>query len=188
MQLINILMFFGKVLYVSLEEGFEASIVQNVLRNLDTEAASGKVEFADYEMNYNALVDKLSKKKSPKFVIIDSVQYWAIDYIQYKALKERFPRKTFVFVSHAKGKLPDGKTADKIRYDSGIKVRVEGYVAFVTSRYGGNKPYIIWEEGAKKYWGDKYNTVVLQKTPKKAPRKPKKQIKEKEEEDENNKG
>ena len=34
-------------------------------------------------------------------------------------------------------------------------------MAFVRSRYGGNKPFVIWEEGARKYWGEKYEKEVL---------------------------
>lgn len=171
MQLLKVLCTYGKVLYVSLEEGFEASMFTNVSRHLSEEAHSGKVEFADHEMSYDKLVDKLAKKKSPKFIIIDSLQYWNIDYTQYKALKERFPRKAFIFISHASGKLPDGKTADKIRYDAGIKVHVDKYVAFVKSRYGGNQPYVIWEDGARAAWGKKYAEAVKGIKPKMAPKK-----------------
>lgn len=160
MQFIRALMPYGKVLYVALEEGFEATTQFNVLRNLSLEEHTGKIEFADHEMNYEELVKKLAKKKSPKFIIIDSVQYFNITYLEYKALKERFKRKTFIFISHAAGKIPDGKTADKIRYDAGIKVRIEGFVAFVASRYGGNNPYVIWEEGAKRYWGKSFKKVI----------------------------
>ena len=71
-----------------------------------------------------------------------------------------FKKKSFIFLSHASGKLPDGKTADKIRYDAGIKTRIEGYIAFPISRYGGNKPYVIWEEGARKYWGRNYKRIL----------------------------
>jgi len=159
MQLLRAFMPFGKVLYVGLEEGFEASMQMNVLRHLSEEDA-GKIEFADHEMTYDALVIKLKKKKSPRFIIIDSVQYWNISYEQYKRLKEMFPSKSFIFISHAKGKEPDGKTAEKIRYDAPIKVHVVGYIAFVVSRYGGNKPYVIWEEGAKKFWGNKYKKTI----------------------------
>lgn len=64
----------GKGLYVSLEEGFEASIQKNVLRHLGNDYA-GQIEFADYEMTYEELDKKLSKRKSPQFIVIDSVQY-----------------------------------------------------------------------------------------------------------------
>lgn len=160
MQFLKAIMPYGKVLYVGLEEGFEASMQFNALRNLTEEEHSGKIEFADYEMTYDELVAKLKKKKSPRFIVVDSIQYWDISYEQYKFLKETFKRKSFIFLSHASGKLPDGRTADKIRYDAGVKVRVEGYVAFVISRYGGNAPYVIWEAGAKKYWGKQYRKII----------------------------
>ena len=160
MQVVKALMGFGKILYVGLEEGFETSMQLRIIRNLNADEHGGGIEFADHHMTYPALVEKLKKKKSPKFIVIDSVQYWNITYAEYKALKEMFPNKGFIFISHAKGKNPDGKVADKIRYDAGIKVRVEGYVGFVQSRYGGNKPYVIWEEGGKKYYGRKYKKTI----------------------------
>jgi adenosyl cobinamide kinase/adenosyl cobinamide phosphate guanylyltransferase len=161
MEFLKALMPHGKVLYVALEEGFEASMQMNVLRHLDETEHAGKIEFADQEMNFEELMNKLSKKKSPRFVVIDSVQYWDIDLKKYKELKKRFSKtKSFIFISHAKGKLPDGNVADKIRYDATIKSRVEGFVVFVASRLGGNNPYVIWEEGAKRYWGKNYQKKI----------------------------
>lgn len=160
MQLLRVLIIYGKVLYISLEEGTEASIVATVRRHLTAEDFEGKVHFADHEMTYDKLMVFLARKKSAKFVIIDSLQYWNIDYEQYKALKERFKKKTFIFISHAEGKHPQGSTAKRIKYDASVKVFVEGYVAQVVSRYGGNQPYVIWEEGARKRWGKQYGAVV----------------------------
>jgi hypothetical protein len=161
MTFIKALMPHGKVLYVALEEGFEASMQMNIIRHLNVDEHSGKIEFADQEMTYEALVIKLSKKKSPRFIVIDSLQYWDIDLKKYKELKRRFSRtKSFIFISHSKGKIPDGTTADKIRYDAAIKARVEGFVVFVASRLGGNNPFVIWEEGAKRYWGRSYQKKI----------------------------
>jgi hypothetical protein len=183
MEVLIELMEYGKVLYVSLEEGTEASMCNMIMRHLDLEKHGGKIEFADHEMNYDELVKKLSKKQSPQFIVIDSLQYWDITLDQYKALKEKFKKKTFIFISHAKGKIPDGAVADKVRYDSGVKVRVEGYVAFFQSRYTkdgiGNNPFIIWEDGAKKYWGKKYKSVISGIVPKeKKPTKQQQKIEE----------
>lgn len=153
----------GRVLYVSLEEGFEATTQLTVIRHLNKAEHSGRIQFADHEMGYDALVERLKKKRSPKFIIIDSIQYWNINYEQYKELKRLFPRKCFIFLSHVSGKTPDGKVAEKIRYDTGLKVRVEGFVAFPRSRYGGNTPYVIHEDSAKSYWGKKYHSTVRRK-------------------------
>ena len=152
-QFLNEMMKHGNVLYISLEEGTECTAQMLADRHMNVNEHGGRIQFVDHEMNYEETMIYLKRKKSQRFVVIDSVQYWDINYAKYRLLKQAFPKKTFIFISHAKGKNPDGKVADKIRYDAGIKVYVEGKVAFVISRYGGNKPYIIWEEGAKEYWG-----------------------------------
>ncbi|SEW02186.1 hypothetical protein SAMN05428988_1337 [Chitinophaga sp. YR573] len=162
-ELLLALMEYGKVLHISLEEGHEKSFQNLIFRHLDVDKHTGKIEFADYEMTFEALMVKLKKKKSPQFIVIDSLQYWKITFDQYKILKETFPKKTFIFISHALGKMPKGGTAQDIQYDAGIKVRVEGYIAFVTSRYGGVQNFVIWEDGAKKYWAKKYKTMLTKK-------------------------
>lgn len=158
MDLLKELMPHGKVLYVSLEEGFEKSMHSLVMRHLNVEEHGSHIIFADHTCTYDVLMHMLAKKKSPKFIVVDSIQYWAITYEQYKALKERFKNKTFIFISHAKGQHPDGTTAVKIRYDAPIKVHVEGYLAQIICRFGGNKPYVIWEDGAKRYYGKKFKS------------------------------
>ncbi len=165
-KVIKILMDYGKVLYVSLEEGTEATMLMTVMRNFNLEEHSGKIEFADHEMTYRELCKKLDKKKSPKVIVIDSLQYWGITYEQYKQLKERYKKKIFLFISHANGKNPDGKVANRIRYDVPVKVRVEGFVAFPeVSRFGGNNPFVIWPEGAQKYWGKEFKKKTERKFP-----------------------
>ncbi|MEE0983311.1 MAG: hypothetical protein U0L38_04600, partial [Bacteroidales bacterium] len=69
-------------------------------------------------------------------------------YAGYKALREEFKGKLFVFISHAtEQKEPMGTTAVKVRYDAGVKIMVDGFIATGNSRYGGGKPMIIWEKG-----------------------------------------
>lgn len=155
MQLIREVSRFGIVLYVGLEEGHTLTM-QKKAKDFLSDEQLGRVRFADHSMTFEELVQHLKKKKQAKYIIIDSVQYFNITYDHYKSLKQHFPKKSFIFISHAKGKTPDGKTADKIRYDAGLKVRVEGFIAFVGSRYGGSKNYVVWEEGAKRYWGKAY--------------------------------
>jgi hypothetical protein len=157
------LMMFGNVLYISLEEGTESTAQTKALRHLDMNEHGGKILFANQEMSFSECVKYLKRKKSPQFIVIDSVQYWDINYVKYKELKALFPGKSFIFISHASGKNTDGKTAEKIRYDAGIKVHIEGFIATVKSRYmedGISTPYVIWEEGGKKYWGKKYKGIV----------------------------
>jgi hypothetical protein len=98
---------------------------------------------------------RLRKKQAPSAVIIDSLQYADMTKKQYKELKKEFGHKVlFIFISHADGKQPKGALASFIRYDADIKIRVEGFKAFATSRFGGGEPYVIWPEGASRYWAD----------------------------------
>lgn len=164
--IIKVIMNFGKVLYVALEEGTDTSTVMRVRASLNEEEHGGKIEFADHRMTIDELRKKLRKKKSPKFIVIDSVQYWFIKLEDYWDLKTEFgAKKLFIFISHANGKKPDGKLADKIRYDVPIKVHVIGFIGFVQSRLGGNNPFVIWEEGAKTWWGKNFNAKTRVRYP-----------------------
>nr|WP_303041840.1 hypothetical protein [uncultured Duncaniella sp.] len=107
------------------------------------------------------LRERLRKRKSPEIIVIDSVQYLTKFYQQqFKELKAEFPNKLFIFISQADkaDKDPAGTVAKHIRYDADIKIRVEGYKAFVTTRYEdpdkgeGGADFIIWKKGAADYW------------------------------------
>lgn len=47
--------------------------------------------------------------------------------------------------------IQNGRVAKKVRFDSNIKIFVQGYRAEPVSRYGGGEPYIIWKEGYEKF-------------------------------------
>lgn len=152
LQLCKYLTRFGRVAYNSMEEGVGASI-KKTFKEEQMQEVNGKLILLDNE-NLDDLIIRLKKKKSPDVIAIDSLQYSGVNYAAYKRLKEAFPRKLFVWISHAEGKLPEGRVANKIRYDVPVKIRVEGYKAFAQSRYGTtSEPYVIWEQGAESYWG-----------------------------------
>lgn len=153
MQLCKYLTRFERVLYDSLEEGDGESIKSALLR-VNMREVRGRFSLVPGEP-LEALKQRLRKKKSPRIVVIDSLQYSGITYPQYKELRQEFKRHLFIIVSHADGKLPSGKTANRVRYDAHIKVRVEGYKGFIKSRYksGDEAPFIVWQEGAEKYHG-----------------------------------
>lgn len=154
LQVCKYLTKFGKVDYNSLEEGACESIAK-ALRETQMEEVEGKFRLLDV-MPFNDFINRLSGKKTADFGVIDSVQYSGFNYEQYKEIKKQLKKKSLLFISHATGNNPKGSCADSIRYDASIKVHVIGYVAKVVSRYGGNKPFIIWEEGARRYWGKKF--------------------------------
>jgi hypothetical protein len=157
LELCKYLTRFDKVDYDSLEEGACHSMAI-ALKDVKMEEVEGRFRLLDV-MPFEDLVKRLAGKKQAGFAVIDSVQYAGFDYDRYKEVKEKLKRKSLIFISHAQGNNPKGSTADSMRYDAGIKIHVMGYVAKIKSRYGGNKPFVIWEEGARKYWGKKYNIV-----------------------------
>ena len=145
-----------RVAYDSLEEGLSLSM-QHAIED---------VGFADVKRNFilldgegvDELKERLRKQRSPKVVIIDSLQYTGLTYTEYKALRDEFRSKLFIFISHAEGHNPKGAVANSVKYDAFVKVYVEGYRAYPQSRYGGNVPYTVWPEGAAKYGHTPTNT------------------------------
>ena len=152
-QLSKYLTQFGRVAYNSLEEGIGLSL-QRAFKAENMQEVDGRMIILD-KLRYNDLMALLEKRRSPDIIIIDSLQYMGLNYSQYTKLIEKFKNKLFILVSHSDGKRPEGRIAKQIHFDSFIKIWVEGYKAFPMSRYGGGAPYMIWEEGAEKYWKGK---------------------------------
>lgn len=152
---------FGRVAYNSLEQGLSLSL-QKAWERVGMGEAGNSVILLNKE-ELPELRARLSKRKSPEIIIIDSVQYLdGFNWASFKKLKREYPDKLFIFISQADraGKDPDGKLAEKIRYDAEIKIKVEGFKAFVTTRYEdaergeGGADFIIWEQGAAEYWAE----------------------------------
>lgn len=157
MQLCKYLARYRRVAYNSLEQGLSLSL-QKAWERVEMESVGTRIVLLAKE-SLRDLRLRLQKKQSPDIIVIDSVQYWhGLKWSDVTALKDDYPDKLFIYVSHEQGGLPDGKIARKIRYDSDVKIRVEGYKAFVTTRYEvpekgeGGADFVIWEEGARKYW------------------------------------
>lgn len=143
---------YGKVAYNTLEEGARKSF-QKAVRETNMKEVAGRFVILNREP-IEELKERLRKRKSPDIVIVDSFQYTGLTKPEYIALKEEFDKKLFIFISHAEGKKPEGRPARFIQYDADVKIRIEGYKAFPTSRYGGGEPFTIWHQGAKDYWQD----------------------------------
>lgn len=153
LQLAKYLSRFVRVAYDSLEEGLSLSI-QTAIRDVGMSDVKRNFILLDKE-NIKMLRERLGRQRSPKVIIIDSLQYTGLAYKDYIRLINDFPTKLFIMVSHAEGREPKGNTGKSIRYDSFVKIYVEGYKAFAQSRYGGGEPYVIWHQGAKEYWNGK---------------------------------
>jgi len=147
MQLAKELCKYGMTLYVSYEEGVSQSFQDRIRRERMNEV-QGRFRVATSD-TYDELTERLAKPKSPHFVIIDSFQVAQWTYEQAKTLIDRFPAKSFIFISQEHKGQPMGKAAVRLRYIAGIKVRVVGYKAFCVGRFSEDPGsyYTVWEEG-----------------------------------------
>lgn len=151
---------FERVLYNSLEEGDSVSL-QKAFRAVGMEEANKRVILTVKEP-LEEMIERLKAKRSPNVIFIDSLQYIALNRTRYLKMVEMFPRKLFIIISHAKGNNPPSDFALFVKYDAFVKIWVEGYVAKCESRYrDGNDEgkYIIWPEGAARYWGNAENNI-----------------------------
>jgi KaiC/GvpD/RAD55 family RecA-like ATPase len=155
-QLCKYLTNFDRVGYNSIEEGISESLKLSCIRENMLEVGS-RFQVIDKEP-IDELENRLLRHKSPGIIVIDSAQYIDMKVREVKAFLDRHKNKLFIFVSHAEGKHPEGTLAKKIRFHSSVKIHIEGYRAFIQSRYGGDKSkhYTIWHEGASDYWGEEF--------------------------------
>ena len=150
MMLAKYLSNFERVLYNSLEEGLSMSI-QNAYTRAEI-TSDNKVLLVNEPMA--VLNERLLRPKSPRIVFIDSIRYTRFRWRDYEEFCKRHPAKILVWVGHAKGQEPKGALAEDIRYDSFVKIYVEGFRAHATSRYSvdGNTTFDVYEKGALEYW------------------------------------
>jgi hypothetical protein len=151
MQLCKELTRFGKVAYDSLEEGSSLTMA-NTLRRFNMQEANRRFLLLDCEP-MDELAARMAKRKSPDFVVIDSYQYSGLSYKEYKEFKEANRNKLIIFVSHADGNRPSGRSAKSVMYDATLKVWVEGYEAVSKGRFIGPNGgrFVVWDEGKARY-------------------------------------
>lgn len=160
-QLLKELSPLGKKLHILYEEGFSTSVKMNIERN-------GLQHLENYMLMDNCSFDDLmyllARKNSPRIVVIDSLQYARFTKKEWFTLKDKYvkgkKKKIFIVISHADGKKPRGSVAIDALYDAQIKVFVKGKIAFIKSRYENAENFVIWEKGAKDYWGKQYKKML----------------------------
>lgn len=147
MQLAKKLCEVGPTLYLSYEEQISQSFQERIER-FKMNDVQGRFRVATDD-SYEELVARLEKQKSPHFIIVDSFQVAEWTYKQAKDLKDRFPTKSFIYISQEYKGQPSGKSANRLRYLAGVKIRVAGYKAYCMGRFTGEPGsyYPVWEEG-----------------------------------------
>lgn len=153
LQLCKELTHFGKVACLNLEEG-DSKTFRDAVELVNFTRAEQKNIIFPLE-TIEELEARLLKHKSPKFVVIDSIQYTGWNIKKFLVFKSKFPNKLLIIVSQADGKKPLGRTAASVRYDADLKIWVEGFRAFSQGRYIGENggEFDIWKEKALKHWG-----------------------------------
>ena len=152
MQLAKKLCEYGKTLYVSAEEGIRQSF-QRRLKMFEMNSVGRKLSIIE-DPDINLLKERLSKPKSPRFVIIDSFQMANCTYQDAMELIETFNKKSFIFISQEYKSRPMGADAVRLRYAAGVKIRVSGFMALCSGREketAGGGGFVVWDEGAIRY-------------------------------------
>lgn len=135
-----------KVHYNTKEEGMKKSFKMALKRN----NMKGVAGFNYHQEGKPELTARLARKRQPKIVVIDSVQYFfrnmrSQDYFDFIA---QFHDTTFIWISGADGNLPRGKIAEDIMYDADIVVQVKDYIAtIIKNRFEAHEPRVIWQQG-----------------------------------------
>lgn len=152
MQLAKKFCEYGKTLYVSAEEGIRQSF-QRRLEMFEMNSVGRKLSIIE-DPDINLLKERLSKPKSPRFVIIDSFQMANWTYQDAMELIEKFNKKSFIFISQEYKSRPMGADAVRLRYAAGVKIRVSGFMALCSGREketAGGGGFVVWDEGAIRY-------------------------------------
>jgi len=131
-QLIKELTKFDKVLFNSLEEG-TGHTLRKSFEKFNMCDVKNKLHVV--KDSPEDLIKRLSQKQSARIVIIDSFQYMQMNYKEYISFKIKFPEKLIIFISHADGKAPSGRSAKSVKFDATLKIWVEGYRAFSHGRW-----------------------------------------------------
>lgn len=149
---------FGNIDYNSFEEGDSQTVVDKIIRHgLDKRDSHFRLLA---KVPVSLWKERLMKRQSAAFGVMDSLQHAEINkhgYIDFTdSLCVPKKGKSMLFISH----WTKNDLVLFVKHDCDIKIEVIGYVANPMSRYGGNAPFLIWEEGAKRHWGRKYKDVI----------------------------
>lgn len=132
---------FGKVYYNSSEQGKSSALKKAAIRLSLGEIPAGRMKIGNRD-TFDDFVEKI-KRTHPRFIFIDSLQYFNLTEAQYKLLIKLFPTRAFIIISWEKSGEPKGEYAKSIRYMVDIKCYVNKGVAECESRFGATEPYRV---------------------------------------------
>ena len=145
--------------YDTLEQGLSLSF-QNAWKDSGMHEVGSRVVVLAKE-SIEELRQRLRKRKSPDVVVIDSITALVgFTRAAFIELINEFSTKLFIFIAHEENGKPYPAIAQHVRKLAEVKIHVEGYKAFITTRFqtsdgDGGADFVIWEQGAQEYWIDK---------------------------------
>ncbi|MEM7372794.1 MAG: hypothetical protein AAF587_29505 [Bacteroidota bacterium] len=120
---------FGRVFYNSFEEGHGKTLQDRIIaHNID----STRISFGN-KTPYDDMLEKVGRGKY-KFIVIDSLQWMGLTYGQYQKMVDRYPKKSFIIISHANDK-GEAKGRKDILYAVDIKAHLHKGLLTVQSRF-----------------------------------------------------
>jgi hypothetical protein len=151
-----------RILWNDIEEGDSHSL-KTVFQRTEMHNYKHRITVLD-KMPISEMHTKLDKPKSANIVVINSLQHAQINKKDYLELKNSYPNKKFVWLSHAEGKEPEGRLGRFVRYDSNEAIYIEGFTAFAKSRTKASTPLAFMPKQAQEYHGlsfDNFNQLNL---------------------------
>lgn len=148
---------FGKVAYISLEQGISSSLQSPFTRyDFKNQPYICKIfeKNTKTEGNVYEQIKAFVAKTTYKTIIIDSLNSLKVTPSEYIELSElaKKRKRTLVNVAWGKGNHPSTSAGEQIEFMVDIKLQVKKYaIPEPKSRFGGNMPYVIWEDKAKEY-------------------------------------
>lgn len=139
--------------YVSYEEGHGKTLRDAMITRYNMlEHVGNRLMITDH-LSFEDLKKKIARKQSAKIWVIDSLQASHLTFEQCEELKRLFvlsrKKKIILYISWAEGRSPQGAVAKAVEYYAAIKMLVDRLVVYPKSRFGGNKPYLVYKDGAK---------------------------------------
>jgi KaiC/GvpD/RAD55 family RecA-like ATPase len=156
LKLAEYLSTFGKVLYVSAEEGTDKTFV-DACRRAKLNPNNRSLHFEEY-ISIEELDVKLSQRKSAKYVFIDNITIYA-DEFKGGVLREfvkKHSSKLLIFLAHEDRKEPYTSSAKLVKKIAKIIFYIKGLSAEVSGRCPGGI-LTVDEDKAALYHGEAIN-------------------------------
>lgn len=159
-QLMKMLTNYDDCAYISYEQGHGRDLQRAVERNNLTNLRHAITWINPHEnlpegvTPIQHLDAYLSKRSTPRFIFIDSVNYVKPTLAQFYELDRKHGQKrTMIWIGHSKSRntpMPDTAVGQKIEFHTGFGIFVRDFIARpMKNRFGGFEEWVIYEELAR---------------------------------------